>query len=107
MNHWDLKRQEAYFYTIQLLNNYSGMQKAEILKEISSICKNVFNDPALNVSESTSAKDVEGWDSMSNLFLIDAIENHYHMKFSLDDILNAQNIGDLCDLVSKRTASAK
>ena len=83
------------------------MQKAEVLNQLASICKNVFNDPALMVDENTSAKDVESWDSMSNLFLIDAIETHYQMKFSLDDILNAHNIGDLCDMVIKRTAATK
>ncbi len=81
------------------------MQKTEVMNEISSICKNVFNDPGLIVNEKTAASDVEGWDSMSNLFLIDAIESHYHMKFSLDDILHAQNIGDLCDLVLKKKVS--
>lgn len=78
------------------------MQKEEVFDQIVTICKHVFNDPELKVEEGTSAKDVANWDSMSNLFLIDSIENHFHMKFSLDDILHAQNIGDLCDIVVKK-----
>ncbi|HUR10520.1 MAG TPA: acyl carrier protein [Flavitalea sp.] len=78
------------------------MQKAQVFNEISIICKNVFNDPQLKVEEKTSAKDVENWDSMSNLFLIDSLENHFKMKFSLEDILHAQNIGDLCEIVVKK-----
>lgn len=78
------------------------MNKEDIFCEVGKICKEVFDDPALIISKSTSAGNVEKWDSMTNLFLIDTIEKIFQIKFSLDEILNAQNVGDLCDIIEQK-----
>jgi len=78
------------------------MDKNTVLQEINKVCKRVFRDESLTVTEATAAKDVDGWDSISNLFLIDELEKTFNMKFELDDILNAQNIGDLATVISTR-----
>lgn len=78
------------------------MDKNIVLQEINKVCKRVFRDESLTVTEATAAKDVDGWDSISNLFLIDELEKTFNMKFELDDILNAQNIGDLATVISTR-----
>jgi len=78
------------------------MDKNTVLQEINKVCKRVFRDESLTVTEATAAKDVDGRDSISNLFLIDELEKTFNMKFELDDILNAQNIGDLATVISTR-----
>ena len=78
------------------------MDKNVVLQEINKVCKRVFRDESLTVTEATAAKDVDGWDSISNLFLIDELEKTFNIKFELDDILNAQNIGDLATVISSR-----
>jgi acyl carrier protein len=82
------------------------MDKAKVLEEINQVCQKVFRDTTLRVSESTAAKDVDNWDSISNLFLIDELEKTFNIKFELDDILNAQNIGDLADVILTRSGNA-
>lgn len=78
------------------------MDKSLVLQEINKICQRVFRNESLIVTETTAAKDVDGWDSISNLFLIDELEKNFNMKFELDDILNAQNIGDLATVISNK-----
>jgi acyl carrier protein len=78
------------------------MGPSEVLSDVSKICREVFNDPQLEISLKTSAKDVAGWDSMTNLFLIDAIEQKFRFKFKLDEIMNAQNVGELCSVIVER-----
>ena len=74
-----------------------------VLRTINKICIDTFNNSSIIISESTSAKDIAEWDSMTNLFLIDAIEKEFNVKFSLDEILNAQCIGDICKIISERS----
>jgi acyl carrier protein len=74
----------------------------EVLLDVSKICREVFNDQQLEINPNTTAKDVAGWDSMTNLFLIDAIEQRFKFKFTLDEIMNAQNVGMLCGIVLQR-----
>ncbi|HEY1030676.1 MAG TPA: acyl carrier protein [Flavipsychrobacter sp.] len=82
------------------------MDKAKILEDINQVCQKVFRDATLQVSASTSAKDVDSWDSISNLFLIDELEKTFNIKFELDDILNAQNIDDLANVILTRSGDA-
>jgi acyl carrier protein len=78
------------------------MEREQVLVEVSGICREVFGDPGLQVNADTAAKDVANWDSMTNLFLIDSLEQKFKFKFSLDEIMNAQNVGELCDIIAKR-----
>lgn len=78
------------------------MDKTIVLQEMNKVCQRVFKDDSLIINESTAAKDVDGWDSISNLFLIDELERTFNMKFELDDILNAENIGDLATTICKK-----
>ena len=75
------------------------MTKEQVLIEVSTICKELFKEPDLTISPETSPNDLEAWDSMNNLLLIDKIEDKFKIKFSLDDIFNAQNIGDICEII--------
>jgi acyl carrier protein len=75
------------------------MNKEEILNRLNTICQNVFNDPGLMITETTNAGDIAQWDSVTNLFLIDTIEKEFSVKFSLDEIMNAEKIGDLCNII--------
>lgn len=77
------------------------MINENVLDEVAVICREVFEEPTLEISPSTNAKDVANWDSMTNLLLIDALEKKFGITFSLDDIMNAANIGDLCIIISK------
>jgi len=77
------------------------MTSEQILEEVTVICRQTFGDPQLIVGPETKAKDVENWDSMTNLILIDELEKKFGVTFSLDDIMNAANIGDLCKIISK------
>ena len=78
------------------------MGSNEVLSDVGKICREVFSDPQLEINPNTTAKDVAGWDSMTNLFLIDAIEQRFKFKFTLDEIMNAQNVGELCAIVVQR-----
>ena len=78
------------------------MNKDQVLVEVNTIFREVFNDPQLQIDLSTAAKDVANWDSMNNLFLIDALEQRFKFKYTLDEMMNAQNVGELIDIIVSR-----
>jgi len=75
------------------------MEKEQVLADTTEICRKVFNDQGLDITEASNAGSIAEWDSMTNLFLIDSLEKHFDIKFSLDEIMNAQNVGDLCNII--------
>lgn len=78
------------------------MSEESILRRVESVCRVVFNDQGLFIENNTTADDVEAWDSITNLFLIDAIEKEFGIKFTLDEVFNARNIGDLCTIIENK-----
>jgi acyl carrier protein len=68
--------------------------------------REVFDDDDIVVSDSTTAEDVLGWDSLMHINLIIAIENHYSIKFATAEIAglqeDGQNVGTFLQLVANK-----
>ena len=78
------------------------MTKEQILEKIQDILRDIFDDDELTVTETTCAADVEGWDSLQQISIIAAIEYEFKVKFSLTDMKNAENVGQLADVIAQR-----
>ena len=49
-----------------------------------------------------TAKDVEGWDSLSNIRLIMSVEKQFGVKFSASEVGKLKNVGELADLIAAK-----
>ncbi len=83
------------------------MDRNSILEKIGVICRDIFEDEELVIIEATSSKDVDGWDSLVNMSIINEIENTFHIEFSLGDMQNSKNVGQLIDVVSAHLTEKK
>ena len=77
------------------------MHREEVFEKIIEVCKEIFDDDTLVLTEQSSAKDVEEWDSLTHLNIISDIEDEFDINFSLNEISDAKNIGDLVTFVMK------
>lgn len=73
------------------------MERKEIFEKVNEICRDVFEEDDLAITDMTTAEDVEGWDSLTHLTMISEIENEFGVKFTMEDILKSRNIGELVD----------
>jgi len=78
------------------------MDKIQILSEIQSIMRDVLDDESIVIDKTTTANDVEGWDSLTHIQLIVAIEKHFKIKFSSKEILSWKNVGEMLEVISAR-----
>ena len=72
------------------------MELNAILASINQIFIDLFDDNSIVLTELSDTSDVEAWDSLNHIQVITAIEKHFKIRFELNDLLNFQNIGDLC-----------
>ena len=79
------------------------MDRKQIMIQLNGIFRDAFMDSSLEISEQTSAKDIEDWDSLMQITLITAIEKKYGVQFSLDDVLGLENVGGMVDLILRET----
>lgn len=83
------------------------MQPA-IHDELQEVFRRVFGDSQLTIRPATQAKDVPGWDSVTHLNLIVAIEQRFRVRFHLAEISGFRNVGGLeAALVKKLAAPEK
>lgn len=80
------------------------MSAEEILTTVGKIIREVLEVPGLNVTNETSAADVDEWDSMTHIQLIAAIEAQYKLRFALGELQALKNVGDMVALIQKKLA---
>jgi acyl carrier protein len=80
------------------------METNEIVSRLTPIFRDVFNDDALVVSEGMTAANVPSWDSLSNINMIIAVEKAFGVKFSIKDVRNLKNVGELLELIKRKAA---
>lgn len=78
------------------------MSRDEIFEKVKDMCRVVFEDDALEVTCETTANDVEMWDSLRHVVLISEIEGAFGVKFKLDEMQKARNIGELIRIVESK-----
>ncbi len=78
------------------------MSRVEIFEKLTAIFHDVFDDNELIIGETTSAKDIDEWDSLMHINLIMAVEAEFAIKFSMDDISRMKNVGEMVDIIKER-----
>ena len=75
-----------------------------IQSRLTQTMRMVFDDAGLVIDRATTAQDVEGWDSLTHINLIVAIEREFKIRFVTSEIQGLKNVGELMDLIAKKTA---
>ena len=73
--------------------------------ETMSALKNIFCDyfdEDLVIERSTSAKDIDDWDSLAQAGLVLTIEKVFGFRLAKNEIDLLQNIGDMADLIDEK-----
>lgn len=79
----------------------------EIIKKVQEIFRDIFEDENLVIQDSTSADDIEDWDSLANVKLIVAIEQEFGIRIALGEIDEMKSVGELIGLIKKREGPGK
>ena len=75
------------------------MDKLLLLSEVQNIMRDVLDEESIVLNETTTANDVDGWDSLTHIQLIVAIEKHFKIKFTSKEILSWKNVGEMLNSI--------
>lgn len=78
-----------------------------VAPELKSIILAAVKLNAWDITEETVADQVPGWDSLSHVNVILAVENHFGVRFTSREVLTLKNVGDLQRLVSAKVQAAR
>lgn len=71
---------------------------------MTAIFRDTLDNDSLSLAEATTAKDVEGWDSITHVLIMVAVEKKFRVKFTAGEIQQLKNVGELAALVRSKQA---
>lgn len=71
-------------------------------EKLNAIFCQVFDDEDIKIHSVMTANDVDGWDSLSHVNLIVAVEGRFGIRFAQKELLTFKNIGDLLNCIEKK-----
>jgi acyl carrier protein len=78
------------------------MSNEEIKTRLTEIFRDVLDNATLELSRTTTANDVEEWDSLAQISLLVSIEKEFNIKMSFEEVKALQNVGDMMDLIKSK-----
>ena len=72
------------------------------MERLNEIFCEVFDDDDIKITPEMTANDVDGWDSLSHVNLIVAIETKFNIRFSQKELLTFKNVGDLLNSIRSK-----
>ncbi len=78
------------------------MNKIDILNQAQLIFRDVLDEESIVLTPETTANDVEGWDSLSHIQLIVALEKHFKIKFTSKEILSWKNVEEMINNIESK-----
>lgn len=78
------------------------MERNDVLKQIAEILEDVTDNDSVQITEASTADEVEGWDSLSHIQLVVAIEKHFRIKFTASEIQKWKNVGEMIDSIQAK-----
>ena len=78
----------------------------DVRAELQEIFRQVFDDPTIVLKDDMTAADVEGWDSVTHIDLLIAVERALGIKFATAEMSRLkepdQNIGSFIRLIESK-----
>ncbi|MBO7720826.1 MAG: acyl carrier protein [Kiritimatiellae bacterium] len=74
------------------------MDRTEVYSRLKGVFADVF-DREVELKDETTAADVPGWDSLTHITLIGAVEDEFDVKFAMKDVVGMKNVGEMVDKI--------
>lgn len=77
------------------------MDRTEIFERLNDIFREVFDDDSITVTDTSVAADIDGWDSLTHITLLSAVEDEFGISFNMKDVVKMKNVGDMVDIIEQ------
>ena len=80
------------------------MTQAEILEEVTEVVRDVLAEDDVVLSAGSTAADVEGWDSVTNIEIMIGLEQSFGFRFQTGEMATIKNVGELVARIEQKLA---
>ena len=70
---------------------------------LTAIMRDIFDDDEVEYRDDLTADDVSGWDSLSHVRFLVAVEKAFGLRFTSAEIDGFKNVGEVLDVIVWRS----
>jgi acyl carrier protein len=78
------------------------MEEQKIYNRLEEVFTDVFDLDDVDLDDDTTADDIDEWDSLEHINLIEAVEKEFGMKFKMGEVSTMKNVGEMVKIIKSR-----
>ncbi len=75
------------------------MSREDVLKKLNEVFCDIFDDDDIIISDATTADDIEDWDSLEQINILNTCEKEFSIKFNMKEVASLKNVGEMVDII--------
>jgi acyl carrier protein len=79
------------------------MTEATIYTSLNELFAEIFMREDIALTPTTTAADIDGWDSFKQIEIVMAVEERFSIKLQTREIDRLRKVGDLVDVIKSKT----
>ncbi len=77
-------------------------KQEDIFSRIQDIIRGILKNDSIVLSNETTSNDVDGWDSLSHMLIIAAVEKQFKVRINFRELMSIENVGKLVQIIEKK-----
>ena len=78
------------------------MTRTDIYEKLKEIFIDVLDLDDVELTDETTANDIEEWDSLNHIPLVVAVEKAFQVNFTSLEIMKWKNVGEMVDSIEQK-----
>lgn len=78
------------------------MEKNDILAKVQEVFQDILDNEDIELTPDSTAEDIEEWDSLSHVQLVNAIEKEFGIRFTSKEIMSWTKVGDMIESIHNK-----
>lgn len=79
------------------------MTREDVLKRLNDVFQDVFDDDEIQITDATTADDIDDWDSIEHMTLVSSVESEFGIRFSMGETSTMKNVGEMVDIILQKS----
>ncbi len=75
------------------------MKREDVFKKLNEIFCDLFDDDSIVLEDGTTADDIDDWDSLEQINIINMCEKEFSVKFNMQEVTSLKNVGEMVDMI--------
>jgi acyl carrier protein len=74
------------------------------MEGLEKVFRKVLKQPTISLTSDNTPADLERWDSLHNMMIMNQLEKEFSIKIDMGEVINLKSVGDIGALIEEKIA---